>query len=316
MPEPVTMLRTLQSIQKTLKTQMNTGGTLTSIKKAYLGPAHNPVGYPIVSVLPIEEKSDDIWNGVLNNTRRIRIEAFSHKAKSKASMRSSMGIIENVKDLFVSGASTWLIPDPDTEVDMMYETLMENIVPGSNPTPYRNGFISSASIELDCSSRDGLHDGVGGTSASQLIESDAKTLVDTLMSTFKKYKVGVESFLESTRSFKSFTLPPQPVYPVLFVGIEGESRFHKYTGRDQVVRSVNVYVLSKLLDKGDALEQNLKIIDMCRRIFFANKDLGGIAAHFDYRGIIFGQLTVNNQLLYGSSLNIDIECIEALPVLT
>ncbi len=315
MAETVTMLRLLQSVQKTIKTQTNAGGTLTSTKKVYLGPAHNPMKYPVVSVLPIEERSDGIWNGVINNIRRIRIEAFSHKNKSKASMRSSMGIIEKVKDLFITNASDWLIPDPDTEVDMMYETLMENIVPGSNPTPYRNGFISSAFIELDCYSRDGLHDGVGGTSSSQLIESDAKTLVDTLTSTFKKYNVGVESFLSSTRSFKSFTLPPQPVYPVLFVGIEGENRSHKYTGRDQVTRSVNVYILSKLLDRSEALEQNLKIVDMCRRIFFANKDLGGRAAHFDYRGIVFGQLTINNQLLYGSSLNADIECIETLPVL-
>jgi len=313
MPEPIDMLRLLRSAKKTIDAQTETGGTLTSIKKVFLGPAHNPAVYPVISVLPVEELPIEIWNGLIETNRRIKIEAFSHKKKSKDSMRASMGIIEQVKDLFITKADAWLMPDPDTDVNMLYDSIIGETVPGSNPVPYRNGFISSASIIINCFSKDELHYNIDGTSASSLSETDAKTIVDTLLATFKSYQTGAEDFLSSTKSFKSFTLPPVPVYPVLFVGIESESRVHKYTGRDAVNRSVNVYAISKLLSRESSLRQNLTMIDLCRRIFFANKDLGGIVNHYDYRGIVYGQLTVNNELLYGSSLNIDLDCIEALP---
>ena len=314
MAEPVTMLRTLESVKKTIEAQTTAGGTLTSIDKTFLGPAHNPAKYPIIAVVPVEESPQDIWNDRLNSIRRIRIEAFSHKNDSKASMRSSMGLIEQVKNLFVAKAPAWLIPDPTTGVDMMFDTNMVDIEPNSVPSPYRNGFITSAAIDLYCFSRDELHPDVKGTSFAQLVETDSKTLVDTIRRIYKTYDIGIEDQLSSVKSFKSFTLPPAPVYPVLFVGIEAEQRSHKYVGRDEVIRSITIYVLNKLLKREDALAQNLKIIDLCRRIFFANRDLEGRASHFDYRGIVYGQLTLNNQLLYGSSLNLDIQSIEALPV--
>lgn len=313
MPEPVTMSRILESSKQIVEEQVLPGGTLTSLRKVSFGPLRNPMAYPFVSILPLEERPYEILNGEIDNIRRIKIESWSHKKDSKSSMRSSLGIAEKLKDLFVVNAEKWLVPDPDTGVDMMFDVQIGEISPGSNPMPYRNGFISGASIEVDCFSRDDLHPGINGTSYSQMVQTDSKTLIDTIANTYKNYRTGAENVLASTRSFKSFTLPPQAVYPVIFVGIERESRDHTFVGRDSILRSINVHVLNKLLDKEDALKQNLKIVDLCRRILFANKDFQGRAMHFDYRGIVYGQLTLGSQLLYGSSLNFDIQSFENLP---
>lgn len=311
--EPVTMSRLLESLKQIVEEQVLPGGTLTSLRKVSFGPLRNPMAYPFVSVLPLEERPDEIWNGKINNIRRIKIESWSHKKDSKASMRSSLGIIEKIKDLFVVNAEDWLISDPDTGESMMFDVQMGEISPGSNPLPYRNGFISGTSIEMDCFSRDDLHPSLNGVSCSQMVQTDSKTLIDTIANVYKGYRTGAENVLASTRSFKSFTLPPQAVYPVIFIGIERENRDHTFAGRDSIFRSINIHTLSKLLDKEEALKQNLKIADLCRRILFANKDFGGRAIHYEYRGIVYGQLTLGAQLLYGSSLNFDIQSFENLP---
>ena len=170
--------------------------------------------------------------------------------------------------------------------------------------------MSMASIELDCYSRDELHTGVDGYSAVEVVECDARTLVDTIAAAYKKEKsAGV---LTSLEGFKSFTLPPVMKFPILFIGIEGIIRDHKFTGRDAVYRDINIYVMHQMTNKETSLIRNVELVDLCRRILFANKHFSGYAAHFEYKGITYGQLEAASGLIYGSSLRFSLESWERL----
>lgn len=307
-----TMVDLLNNTKKALLTETLPSGTLSSIgQRVKLGTTRNPIKYPFLTVIPIEERPNGIWNGLLDNIRKIRIEVYSNKVNSKSAMRASMGIMEKVKDIFLVGADNWEIPDKKGN-STVYDTQILEIEPGSNPIPWRNGFISSASLEMDCYSKDPLFENIYSESYSTIVETDSKSLIDTISSIYKGYKTGSESLLTSIEAFKDFTLPPQINYPVLFIGIEEETREHKFAGRDSIFRLINIYLLHKMTDKEESLKRNLIMVNFCRQILFANNTFKGRAAHYEYRGIAYGSLEAETGLLYGSSLRFMIESYENL----
>lgn len=308
------MLNLLEDTQKAVRTEARPNQTLRSVQKVTIGPNRNPISFPVISILPVEEAPYQILNGgKIDNRRRLRIEVYSHKIKTKDSMRASMGILENIKNIFRVNAPNWQLPSSKGGFSTVYDTVISEITPGNNPAPYRNGFISVASMDMDCYSRDNIHDGIKAVSVAEMIECDGKSLVDIMTNTFKEYKTGVSNVLSSTKSFKSFTLPPNISYPVVFIGISSELRDHTFTGRDEITRNIEVHILHQMADYQKSLKKNVELADYCRQIFFANKHLAGRAAHFDYKGILYGQLGIGGHLLYGSTVNFQIQSYEVLP---
>jgi hypothetical protein len=305
----------LDNIKAAIKTEVTPHGELSSVKQVRVGSVRNPAAFPFITIIPIEERNRGIQNGNMINVRKIRIEVYANKAKSKDSMRAVMGMIEQVKNIFKLDSSYWQIP-PDADIDSdptVYDLQINSIGSSDKSIPFRNGFIHSASMEIDCYSKDLLNPEVDGTSSNSIIETDAKTLIDTITNTYKGYKTGANAVLSSTKGFKSFTLPPSPHYPIIFVGIEGESRDHTFTGKDVISRSISINIITQMGSKEESLRKNLLIADYCRQILLANRDFGGRVVHYDYDGILFGQLTGDNgKLLYGSSLKFTAQNYETM----
>ncbi len=306
----------LDDIKAAIKTEVTTSGTLSSVKQVRIGPNRNPAAFPFITIVPVDEKNTGIRNGIMINVRQIRIEAYAKKYKSKDSMRAAMGMIEKVKDIFITNSDYWQIPSTTIPFDpTVYDLQITSIGASDKPIPYRNGFIHQASLEMACFSKDELApDITNGTSTNTIVETDAKTLIDTITTTYKKYKTGANSVLSNTKSFRSFTMPPSANFPAIFIGIEAEDREHAITGKDVVQRDISVNILSQMGSREENLKRNLKIADYCRQILLANRDFGGRVVHYDYDGITFGQLVGDRgQLLYGSSLSFTAQNFETLP---
>ena len=306
------MLTLLDNIEAIIETETTPTGTLPSIYNTYVGPVRNPAKYPFISVLPINENPIAILNGEIRNVRRVRIEAYSKSAKSRSAMRASIGIVEQIKNLFVVNTPNWQIPDKDTGDPTVYDNIIGEIIPSDSGVPYRNEFIQMASIVLECYSKDPLHDGVDGTSSATFSQVDTKTLIDTITAVYKTYRTGAEDILQDIKGFRNFVLKPQMKFPLIFIGIEVHNRDHTFVGRDTVNREVSIYVLHKTGDYTTSFRRNLEIIELCRKIWFANKDFGGKVFHFTYSGITYGRITAENDMLFGSTLRFMTQTVENL----
>ena len=305
----------LDNIKAAIKTEVTPHGELNSAKQVRIGPVRNPATFPFITIIPIEERNRGIQNGNMINVRKIRIEVYANKAKSKDSMRAAMGMIEQIKNIFKLETDYWQIPE-DGDINSnptVYDLQIISIGASDKSVPFRNGFIHSGSMEIDCYSKDLLNPDVDGVSSSSIIETDTKTLIDTITNIYKGYKTGANSVLSNTKGFKSFTLPPSPHFPIIFIGIEGEDREHAFTGKDVINRTISINIITQMGTKEESLRRNLSIADYCRQILLANRDFEGRVVHYDYDGILFGQLIGDRgQLLYGSSLKFTTQNYETM----
>ena len=306
----------LDDVKAAIQKQVSVGGTLSSVKQVRVGPVRNPAAFPFISVVPIEERNSGIRNGIMINVRTVSIEVFAHKAKSKLSMRAALGMIEKVKDIFKLNAPLWQINEDGMVGNdpTVYDTQIGAISHSDKPVPFRNGFIHSASLELICFSKDQLAPDITSSyNTYKVVACDAKTLVDNITIIYKKYKTGAQTILSNIKSFKDFTLPPVPAYPIIYIGIEGETRDHTHAGRDVIDRDISINILTKMGTREDSLRKNLNVANLCRQILIANNTFQGKVVHYDYDGILFGQLQGDRgELLYGSSLKFTTQNYETM----
>jgi hypothetical protein len=306
----------LDDIKAAIKTEVTTSGTLSSVKQVRIGPVTNPAAFPFISIVPIDERNNGIRNGIMINVRQIRIEVYASKAKSKDSMRAAMGMIEKVKDIFVTNSDYWQIPSSTIPFDpTVFDLQITSIGASDKPVPYRNGFIHQASLEMACWSKDEFSPDITTSyDIYNMAVCDAKTLIDSIAIVFKKYKTGANDILSNTKSFRSFTMPPSATFPTIFIGIEAENREHAIAGKDVIERDISINILTQMGSREENLRRNLKIADYCRQILLANTTFQGKVVHYDYDGITFGQLVGDRgQLLYGSSLSFTTQNFETLP---
>ena len=306
------MLTLLDNTEAIVETETIPAGTLPSIYNTYVGPKRNPPKYPFISIIPLTEFPASVNNGEIHNVRRVRIEAYSKSADSRAAMRASIGITEQIKNLFEVNAPNWQIPDKDTGDPTVFDNVIGEIVPSDTSIPYRNEFIQMSSLDLECHSKDPFHAGVDGTSSATFSQVDTKTLIDTITAVYKTYRTGAEDILSDIKGFRSFVLKPQMKFPLIFFGIEVHNRDHAFAGRDLVNREVSIYVLHKTGNYTTSLRRNLEIVELCRKIWFANKDFGGKVFNFTYSGITYGQITTDNELLFGSTLRFMTQTVDNL----
>lgn len=307
------MIDLLEGVKKAINDETGAGGTLSSVNKVTMYPERNPLGFPFVTVLPLNERPIRFLSGgVYEAQKSITVEFYSHKSDSRDAKRASMGMMDKAMDLFGVGATDWLIPHIGTGADQVFDAEILNARSSNQSIPYRNGFIQVASFDMALFTKEELHPDVGGTTASTNIEADAKTVVDTIMNTIKGYKTGVENYLSSVQSFKSFTAPPTVSYPLVFVGIDNEVRDHEFTGMDVVSRAISVYGIHKMAQGQNALERNLNLMEYLRQIIFANKDFGGISINTIYEGTNYRQSHDGRGMMYGSNLDLVIDTLDQL----
>jgi len=297
-----TMAELLTNTKSILESFKVPSGLFESVVKINKGTLQNPIKFPFISILPVREVPVGYENNKLISTKAFRVEAWSHKTKSRAAMRSSLGIIENVKDIFMPSSTNWLIPDATTQVDTVFDLQVGGITSSQQPIPYRNGFVQSASITFDAWTKDEYLPNLAGNTSANWTETTAKILLATVLSTIKTYS---SSELSTIKSFKDFTLTPQALFPVVYAALEGEAREHTYAGIDTVDRTVMIHILHKMFDKEVSLTRNLAIAETIKEIMYANSDFGGIVSDFNYEGIEYGQLSAANVMVYGCT----VECV-------
>jgi len=307
------MLDLIEDIRAHIQDEINPNGLLPSLRKIYFGPIINPAVFPCIAVIPVEERVAGFTSGYVHNIRQVRIEVICKKATSKASMRQAIGIQEKVKDIFKVGADDYQIPE---RVHRVIKTVvdLEMILFDSSdkPVPYRNGFLHTAALEFDCHSYDNPTPDIEGKRTGRASAVDTKTLMDKIVNILKEQRIGPGAILSNIKSLKSFALPPNPIYPIIFVDILQEVRSHRFTGVDSVKRDIAVNVITKMKNKQVALKRNVNVADKARQTLFANADLDGSVWNVDYRGIVYGQLVANGELLFGSSVQFEADSWEVL----
>jgi len=307
------MLDLIEDVRSHIKDEITPGGLLPSLKKIYFGPIINPAVFPCIAIIPVEERVAGFTSGYVHNIRQIRIEVICKKAKSLASMRQAIGIQEQVKEIFKVGADDYQIPDrvyraTNTVVDVEM-VLFDS---SDKPVPYRNGFLHTSALEFDCHSYDNPTPDIIGQRKGTASAVDTKTLIDKIVNILKAQRIGPGAILSNVKSLKSFVLPPNPVYPIIFVDILQEVRDHRFTGVDSVKRDIAVNVITKMKDKQVALKRNVNVADKARQTLFANADFDGSVWNVDYRGIVYGQLVAGGELLFGSSVQFEADSWEIL----
>ena len=136
--------------------------------------------------------------------------------------------------------------------------------------------------------------------------------MDKIINILKAQRIGPGAILSNVKSLKSFVLPPNPIYPIIFVDILQEVRDHRFTGVDSVKRDIAVNVITKMKDKQVALKRNVNVADKARQTLFANADLDGSVWNVDYRGIVYGQLVAGGELVFGASVQFEADSWEVL----
>jgi len=295
---PTSFKELLDNIQLMFSREFSSSPDFRSLAGNYKGAPRNPTRFPYVSTIPVSERNGGIYNGLINNVRRVRIFAYAHKDKSRSAIRQAMGILDNIQDLFNPHKGDSFIINKQGE-ETTFETAFSNISYSQRPMPWREGFLQYATLDIDFISREPLVRNLMNHSLVQRGFADSKTITDTIYNTYKAYAV---ELLPEVASFKDLTLTPQTNYPVVFLSLEDAVYSRRFTGIDTYDLLFHVNVLSRAHNSPLALDNNMGIIDKVKEILFANCDFGGKAIDYQYRGIDFGQLVSPSGLLYGSSL--------------
>lgn len=306
----------IEDIAQHIKDEVKSTGKLPSIRKVATEPVPNPSMFPIITVIPIAENPQGYRGSKLYNVRRIRIEVLTQKRDSKSALRQNLGIVEQLKDIFKVNATDYQIPARETlSITTVADLEIVDVETGGQTTAFKNGFLQVGAIEVEAHSYDAVinNDDVPSTSRSLTVsETDTKTLIDKITGFLKTAKLS-SAILSSVRSLKSFTLPPQPVYPVVFVAIEEERRDHKFAGQDSVDRTVSINVLTKVKARSKSLDRNIDLADKCRQIIMAYPDIDGACYDVEYVGTSYGQLTARGDLLFGTQVLFNTSSYEGLP---
>lgn len=299
-----------------IKDEVRTSGKLPSVRKVSTEPLVNPAVFPFITVTPVNEIPNGNRGDKIYNIRRVRIEMVAKKNDSKSALRQTMGLAEQVKEIFKVNAKDYKVPDRQSK---SVETVMDlDIVAyetSSNPAPFRNGFIHTSSIELEAHSFDPLYDNAYIDSTERhahVVPTDTKTVMDKFTEMIKNARTGTP-ILTDVRSLKSFTLPPQPVYPVVFISMEDESRDHRFAGKDAVDRVIGVNVFTKVKSRKKSLDRNVDLANRLRQIVLSYPDVKGTCYDMQYVGTNFGQITAGADLLFGSQLLFNTSSFDGLP---
>jgi len=314
--QSTTMKNLIVDMAKHIKDEVSANGKLPSVRKVATEPVANPAVFPLITVIPIAENNRGYQGNKLYNVRRVRVEAICQKRDSKSALRQSIGIIEQIKEIFKVNSFDYQIPDSETlSVDTVMDLEIVEIETSNRPAPFRNGFLNVGAIEFDAHSFDKVytHEDVPSTSRSLMVsETDTKTLLDKVTGYLKTAKLGT-SIISEVRSLKSFTLPPSPVYPVVFVSLENESRDHRFAGQDSVDRQVGINIFTKLKSRTKSLDRSMDLADRCRQIIMAHPDISGSCYNVDYLGTNYGQISIRGDLVFGTQVLFNTSSYEGLP---
>lgn len=295
---PTSFKELLDNIQLMFSREFSSSPNFRSLAGNYKGAPRNPTRFPYVSTIPVYERNGGIYNGVINNIRRVRIFAYSHLDKSRSAMRQAMGILDNIQGLFNPHQGDTFIINKQGE-ETTFEMAFSNISYSQKPMPWKNGFLQYATLDVDFISREPLLTNLLNHNEVQRSFADSKTITDTIYNTYKSYAV---ELLPEVASFKDLSLTPQTNFPVVFLSLEDAVYSRRFAGIDTYDLLFYVNVLSRAENSPVALDNNMGIIDKAKQILFANCDFGGKAIDYQYRGVDFGQLISPSGLLYGSSL--------------
>jgi len=295
---PTSFKELLDNLQAFFSREYSSNPNFRSLHGNYRGAPRNPTRFPYTAIIPIQETNGGIMNGLIDTVRRVRIFAYAHQTQSRPAIRQSMGIIDNIKELFRPYRDQSFVIDKQGG-KTTFELFFPNVSYSERPFPWRNGFLQSSFLDIDFISREPLTYQLMNERGVERHNSDSKTISDAIYNTYKAYSV---NFLPEVASFKDLSLSPQTKFPVVFLTLEDAAYTRRFAGIDTMNLLFFINVLSRAENSSVALDQNISIIERCKEILFVNCDFEGKAIDYSYQGIDYGQLTSPAGLLYGSSL--------------
>jgi hypothetical protein len=136
-----------------------------------------------------------------------------------------------------------------------------------------------------------------------------KALIEVVRDTLKTYKVDLLSKIEA---FKSGVLPPNPLFPLIYVTGETDEVDRMFTSANVDNRTLNIMLITKFLDGEEAMFSNIELADTVVDILYANQYFGGRVMHIDPPVVDYGQLELNGNTMYATSINLTTKSAKVL----
>jgi hypothetical protein len=222
--------------------------------------------------------------------------------------RMALGIRDTlISNLFLLQARGSTLPGLDLD-PQVYTANIAEVGTEGQPQPFGNAFIHQAFIDIDFYTKDQLTR-LQAVHAAQGSTGDTKTIVDSIMESFKAYK---STELIKVKRFKDLVLPPAGEFPMVYLNLLNEGRQHRFAGRDSVSREFQLIGITKKAEPEESLKSCLDLTDDLKQVLFANCTFGGKVVDYEYRGVSYGQLLTNPEMLYASTVEFTATSFENL----
>jgi len=296
----------LENIDRILKQEKV--DRLRSIETIKMGVLTNIPIFPAIVTVPVVQQIREIGTEKVDIIRTIRFDVYTYKLDTEAAFNQCLGIINTLKLILRLSYSETQGYLPDLAGENKAFDLVIAEARFDDQIPFKNGFIQLGSFMIDVYSK-GFYYDLSNTIEAYQINTQSKELMEVIKDTLKAYKGNI---LKKVAAFKSGVLTPSMVYPLLYVTCDLEEIKRKFTSADQAERLFKILIISKMLDKEEALLENLDISDEVIKILYSNSYFGGRVFNIDHPLIEYGQIDMDDVVMYGTSISFTTQSIETL----
>jgi len=290
--EQATTMWTLMSAIKTkLLTFQNT--TLSSVKLWKIGVFSPQWGFPVLSIMPVDEVYSNYESGGRYRvTRTINIEVWSKLLKRGKALEQCEDIISAVKDI-VQDNIDWSDNAIDTVMDTeVYEPVNE----------YQTAILPLRVRSLETVPT--------VSSVGTVAEINSDDLIQQMFTTIVGYKTsGTPSLSEINNFYRSYEMVVVKP-PAVTLYEDSLKRVRRWAGADNPNRNFRLVSWTPLMERESNLELNIAIMEKLKDIVQVNYKWAGKAWNTLVTRVSYDQVRTEGFPLYASSLEYIVNCIE------
>lgn len=281
---------------------------LRSVETIKLGVLMTTPNFPAIAIVPVTQQVTGIGTENVDIKRSIRFDVYTFKLDTEAAFNQCIGIINTLKTILRLSHTEkgGYVSEQSGEYTVYDMEISEATF--DEQSPYNNGFIQIGSILVSFLSK-GKYYNIQPTIDARWSSTQAKELMGVIKETLKAYKTDL---LSKVAHFKSGVLTPSLSYPIIYVTVDSEEIRKRFAFADEANRMFRILTISKMLDKEESLLENLDITDNVLKILYANSYFGERVFHIDQPLVEYGQIDLDNNTMFGSSISFLTKSIEVL----
>lgn len=296
----------LQSVERLVIENSQSNQILKDLNDLEIGVDRKPTKYPYLIVYPVSETLKRLYtsNGYADVDRIIQFEVKVFKDSQEAAFGQANGIINNIKTLFTKrrNSEIWRVKNQYGN-KIVFNTKVEDISP-EDPELVLDGLHLSAKINITFTGQIKINEFSVIDGDRNLYESSSlKEIVKITYEILNRYK---DTVLSPIKTFKYGIIKAIHVIPALVVTANDAVIDNKYAGSDTYRTDLSVVVYSNLYGGVNNIYENLRLIDVTRKILFANKYFLNRGLDYNLNLIEYGVVEKGENLYFASRLNFQV----------